>query len=220
MLKLVFIDQPGMHERHLRRRVNNPLFANSNMSQQDILDARARDEQELETFMQEFHSLARDASSLDASADSEVLIALKSRLDQSYERCCGQMGAHAEIQQGLATLIEAIMGAVVHAAAHDPQALARLEDEIAARRQHFEMLSYPLIVDMLRPDSPVDADELVPSLLSAPEDEALAAASLFDADQRSLVCQQAQALLDHLTGASVDVRAAQQLLDSIRALPA
>ena len=218
MVKLIFSDQPGMHERHLRRKVNNPLFAESAMSQQMILDARELDQQEFEDFMQEFHALARDASQLDASVDSEALIELKTRLDKSYERCCGQMGTHDEIKQGLKTLIEAIMGAVVHAAANDPGARSKLEDEIAARQQHFELLQYPLIVDMLRPDSPLNADELVPSLLSAADDEALAAAGLFNAEQRDLVCQQAQALIDRVLDAGIDVSAARCVLESIRQL--
>ena len=218
MVKLVFSDQPGMYERHLRRKVNNPLFADSAMTQQDILDARELDQQEFETFMQEFHALARDASQLDASVDSEALIELKTRLDKSYERSCGQMGTHDEIKQGLRTLIDAIMGAVIHAAANDKNARARLEDEMQAREQHFELLGYPLIVDMLRPDSPLNADELVPSLLSAAEAEALAAAGLFNDEQRQLVCQQAQALIDRVSEAGLDVSAPRRVLDSIRRL--
>jgi hypothetical protein len=218
MLKLIFNDQPGMHERHLRRKVNNPLFPDSAMSQEDILAARELDERELEAFMQDFHALARDASALDASADSEVLLALKARLDQCYERGCGQMGRHDEIMQGLNTLIDAIMGAVVHASASDRQALARLEDEITARKQHFAMLRYPLIVDMLRPDSPLGGEDLVPSLLSTNEEEALAAAGLFTEEQRELMCQQAEALIERVAKAGAEVSEAQQILDLIRQL--
>jgi len=218
MLKLIFLDQPGMHERHLRRRVNNPLFADAAMSQQDIQAARERDERELEAFMRDFHALARDASALDASADSEVLLALKARLEQNYERCCGQMGRHDEIKQGLNNLIDAIMAAMVRASASDRQALARLEEEIVARKQHFALLSYPLIVDMLRPDSPLGAQDLIPSLLSTNEKEALAAAGLFNEEQRELMCQQGQALLERLAESGTDVTAARQILDSIRQL--
>ncbi len=218
MAKLIFSDQPGMYERHLRRKVNNPLFADSAMSQQDILAARARDQQEFETFMQEFHALARDASVLDASCDSEVLLALKQRLDKSYERCCAQLGSHAEIKQGLGTLIEAIMKAVTHAAQHDAQARQKLEDETAARRLHFELLQYPLIVDMLRADSPLDSQDLVASLLSSTDAEAVAAAGLLDADQRLLVCQQALRLLDDVTRAGADVAHARHILGLIQQL--
>jgi len=218
MPKLVFNDQPGMHERHLRRKVNNPLFTDSAMTQDDILAARELDERELEAFMQDFHALARDASALDASADIEVLLALKKRLDQCYERCCGQMGKHDEIMQGLNKLIDAIMAAVVRASASDRQALASLEDEISARKQHFAMLQYPLIVDMLRPDSPLNGEAIIPSLLSAGEEEALAAAALFTDEQRSLMVQQAQALLERVAEAGVDVASARQKLDLIRQL--
>jgi hypothetical protein len=218
MLKLIFNDQPGMHERHLRRKVNNPLFVDSTMSQQDILAAREHDERELEAFMQDFHGLARDASALDASADSEVLLALKARLDQCYERCCGQMGKHDEIRQGLTNLIDAIMAAVIRASASDRHALDKLEDEIAARKQHFAMLQYPLIVDMLRPDSPLTAEDLIPSLLSANEEDALAAAALFTHEQRVLMCQQGQALLERVAEAGGEVTAARRILDLIRQL--
>lgn len=218
MRKLIFNDQPGMYERHLRRKVNNPLFVDSDMSQQDILDARERDERELEEFMQDFHALARDASQLDATTDIEVLIALKTRLDQCYERCCGQMGRHDEIMEGLSNLIDSIMKAVIRSSASDQQALTRLDEEVEARKQHFSILTYPLIVDMLRPDSPLGAEDLIPSLLSADEKEALTAAGLFTEEQRVLICQQGQALLDRVADAGADVSEARRILDLIKQL--
>jgi hypothetical protein len=71
---------------------------------------------------------------------------------------------------------------------------------------------------MLRPDSPLGGEDLVPSLLSTNEEEALAAAGLFTEEQRELMCQQAEALIERVAKAGAEVSEAQQILDLIRQL--
>jgi len=51
------------------------------------------------------------------------------------------------------------------------------------------------VADLLRPDSPVTAEDLAPTLLSADAEALAAALSLFDTDQIEALCGQARLLL-------------------------
>ena len=198
-MNLFFSDRPGAHERHLRRKVNNPLFGAPDVSQQDVLQARAADEAEHKTFMDSFYALARDAGALDASVDAELLIDLKNRLEQCYEQSCSIMGNMADIQQGLHRLIDSIMQSLLHASSSDEHAHQKLLEEQAARKIHFELLQHSLIADLLRPASPITSDDLVPTLLSAGEPALRAALGLFTAEQRLLLCEHGNRMLQDVS---------------------
>ncbi len=195
-MNLFFSDRPGANERHLRRKVNNPLFGAPDISQDDVLRAREIDEREHKTFMDGFYALAKDASTLDASVDADELIALKQRLEQSYEQSCSVMGAMEEIQQGLSRLIDSIMQSLLYASSTDEHAHQKLVEEQAARKLHFELLRHSLIADLLRPDSPITSDDLLPTLLSSPEPSLRAAVGLFTAEQLAVLCAHGNRMLD------------------------
>lgn len=72
---------------------------------------------------------------------------------------------------------------VERGAAGDPQALEELAQERIARDAHFELLRSPLVADLLHPQSAIAAEDLVPSLLSADEQDLDAALQLFDREQ-------------------------------------
>ena len=198
-MNLFFSDRPGANERHLRRKVNNPLFGAPDISQQDVLQARADDEAEHKSFMDDFYALAGDAGSLDASVDAEQLIALKARLEQCYEQSCSIMGNMAEIQQGLRRLINSIMQSLLHASSSDEHVHRKLLEEQEARKLHFELLQHSLIADLLRPASPITSDDLVPTLLSASEPALRAALALFTAEQRLLLCEHGNRMLQDVS---------------------
>lgn len=194
-MNLFFSDKPGSHERHLRRKVNNPLFGDLAFTQEDVLQARARDEQELTAFMENFHAIAKDASELDANVDAEVLIELKGRLEKNYETSCCVMGSQVEIQQGLTRLIDSIMTSLLHASQEEEDAYHKLLEEKAAREIHFELLNFPLIADLLRSDSPIQSNELMPALLSEQEKVVLASTQLFTDDQLAFICEHGNSML-------------------------
>lgn len=194
-MNLFFSDKPGAHERHLRRKVNNPLFGDVSVTQEDIQRAREEDEKELRRFLDEFHAIANDASQLDASAEADLLIGLKQRLEKSYECSCGVMGSQEEIQTALSKLIDSIMNTLMHSAVEDVAAQQKLTDEHHLRQKHFDRLGYDLVADLLRVDSPINPDDLVPALLSAPAQAARAAVSLFTDEQQALLFDTANKML-------------------------
>lgn len=196
-MTLTFSPLPGARERRLRRLWENPLFPEKKrrIRRQEVEHARRQDLEERERFLIDFQSLLQEAVNLAPNVESDVILSLKERLDQAYERCSSLPGDLTELRQALRRLVAVIMGSVRAHAADDPQALAKLRDEDIAREAHFELQGFPLVADLLREDAVIEEDELVPTLLSEPRESLAAALQLFDADQISLLFQEGSALL-------------------------
>lgn len=199
-MHLRFSTQPGRHERHLRRRHQNPLFGRPapQAGRGELDRARSLDQRELQDFMQGFDRLIQEAAQLEPNADSESVLRLKERLDKAYEQAAGLAGDLAPIKQSIAKLVGAIMQAVRLGAGTDPQATRELQQEDAAREMHFTLLEHPLVADLLSPDSLIGPDELVPALLCAQPGETEAALNLFDEPQLRQMLEDARALIDGL----------------------
>jgi hypothetical protein len=188
----------GMYERHLRRKDGNPLFAvpAREYREEEYIEARKRDSHELNTFHADMQEVIQQAIDLPANAPSEIVLALRGKLDQLYTRCSGFGGSCTNHKQAIRKLIDIVMDAVWQAVANDPQARMELESEELARQKHFCLLEYPLVADLIRPDTPVVPNELVPTLLTADEDELEAVLWLFEAEQLREIHEHARVLLE------------------------
>jgi hypothetical protein len=197
-MTLKFSQYPGYRERHLKRRHENPLFGNPppQASPQELESARLEDAREAALFQAEFAALIQQAVALKANEDSDVILRLKERLDQAYEQASGLSGDQSKIKDAIRKLVVAIMGAVRRGAGDDSRAMAELEQEDAARSLHYGLLEHPLVADILAPDSPIGAEELVPSLLSEEPDALHAAMHLFDRIQLASLVAEGRALLE------------------------
>ncbi len=187
----------GMNERHLRRKDGNPLYGvpAPAFSAEDYLQARRRDSEELNRFQSDMHEVIRQAIDLPPNSESDVVLALRGKLDQLYTRCSGFGGGCGSHKQSIRKLIDIVMKAVWQAAADDPVARMELEQEEMARQQHFCLLEYPLIADLMRPDTPITQEELIPTLLQAEEDELEAVLWMFEPGQLSSIQNGARVLL-------------------------
>ncbi len=187
----------GMHERHLQRKDGNPLYQLpvSDYSAEAFIAARQRDNEQLHLFHNEMRSVIQQAIELEANVESEVILELRGKLDQLYARCSGFGNGCGEHKQNIRKLIDLVMKAVWQAAGDDPQARMELEQEEMARQQHFRLLEYPLVADMLLPDSPIESDELIPTLLLAESEELEAVMWMFEPGQLQQICAGAEALL-------------------------
>ncbi|MCP3848621.1 MAG: hypothetical protein GY694_00075 [Gammaproteobacteria bacterium] len=205
-MTLIFSNQPGARERHLKRQYQNPLFAQEHreFDEQRLAGARYMDEKEQEEFLETFHDVLGKVAELKPNEGSEVMLELKSQLDQSYEQCSGLMGDHTNEKGAIVKLVNVIMASVRQAAAGDSEAEQNLIEEELARNTHFQLLQYPLVADLLRPRSPIAQDQLIPTLLTESEDAIHAAFQLFDTEHQSLICQQARELLEKLDSDSID----------------
>jgi hypothetical protein len=205
-MKPSFSARPGAHERQLIRCADNPLFpaARRQVIQIEVNRAQRLDAEEAVAFQSNFRALVQRAIELPPQEDSEVILRLKEDLDRAYEQCCGLAGDPGEIKAGLRKLLEIVMRAVWRGAGDDAEAQLNLREEEAARATHFQLLEHPLIADLIRPDSPIAPDELVPTLLSESAPAVTAALELFDADQLTLMCQDGRARLETVpTGAPI-----------------
>ena len=206
-MQLFFSARPGCFEAHVRRRNRNPLFPvdRRTPSQDEANDARKKDEAELAQFYTDFRGLLEEVSKLAPHVDSDVILGFKVRVERLYETCSGLPGDHAGDKQGLERLHKLIMDKMVGGAGNDPYAQWQLEQGEEARLMHQRLLEFPLVAHLLRPDSPIGREELVPALLGEDEDVVQAAMAMFDPKQRDALVAEGEVLLAGLKDAFVNL---------------
>ena len=184
-MSIPFSQLPGRHERHYRRKIGNPLFADGPLQSDEaqLLEMQRLDHEELLVFLGELRQTVRRAVDLKPNVGSEVVLELKEQLDRLYEVSAGLADDHSGNQAAIKQLLEVIMRNVERGAAGDPQAMDELAQEKVARAARFELLATPLVADLLHPQSTIVAAELAPSLLSENEQGLAAALQLFDLEQ-------------------------------------
>lgn len=206
---LLFSEKPGCREAHLERRYKNPLFPKQaqRVTQADINLARQADEAEAHNFHEEIRAILNQVSNLPAHVETEVILTIKEKLEQLYEICAGLPGELSRERDGLIQLNKLITNRIVDGAQNDPYALWQLQQEETAKNLHWNLLRKPLVAHLLRPDSPINADELVPTLLSEDEDSIRAVMATLDKDQCNLIKNQARQWLEQLKSAQVAIPA-------------
>lgn len=194
-----FHPRPGPRERHLKRRYRNPLFGDDAVVTQDeVIAARRADREDMDQFVKDVKVLFDQAAHLPPNVESDVILGLKSRCDQLFEHSCRFGVDLGKEQQALKRLTEVIMKAVWQGAGNDTQARGELEQEEVARAEHYRLLEHKLIVDLLSPESPIQEDHLVATLLSESEEAVERALQLFEPAHRAAMLSQAGELLDQL----------------------
>ena len=218
-MRLLFSELPGRHERHLLRKQDNPLFpeAQRRFTQSELTEAQRLDHEELEAYIRDLRKLVGEAFSLGPHEQSDVILDLKERLDKAYESACRLADDQTPNKDAILRLVAVIMRAVWKGAGNDTLAKQELEQEEEARRLHFEMLEYPLVADLLDPESLIKQDELLPVLLSAEDDAFAAAVTLFDPSQLGALCDQGEAYLQTLES-SESMSGAKQRLEQLQSL--
>lgn len=207
---LIYTLDPGTFEQHIMRREGNPLFGErQHVALAELERAQAQDRDDLKAFAEEFQALLQDAAGLSGKAETEFVLDLKSRADKLFEQCCGLGGDRSREKQGLLRFNEVVMQAIRQAAGDDPLALQELEREQEAREIHLQMLEIPIVPALLRSDSPVGEQDLVPSLLSIEPEQCRTVLSLFEPEQLAEIAASAQALVD--TAEGVEDRAVECL---------
>jgi len=194
----LFSAKAGRAERMLKRQYDNPLFGDLKIEPFDIQDARKRDTEEVEAFVNEFRDLVQQVVDLKPSAEADEVLKLKEALDKAYETSSGLAGDQAEIKEMIQRLLGLMMQSMWKAVGNDAQGISKLEMEEQARQAHFALLEFPFIADMLAPESPVTEDLLVPCLLSEKAEAVALAYQLFDPEQQQYLYAQASDLLKRL----------------------
>jgi len=195
-----FSPAPGPHERHLKRRLLNPLFSQPEreLSQQDIDEAQKKDEESLIKFMTYFQSVVEKTTQLGGNSESDVVLKIKEQLDECYATSCAMPGEHKNLKTAIKKLISAIMAAIRKGTENDPTALKKLDEEDIAREMHNELHERKLIADLMLENSPILEHELTPTLLNEDADDLDAALQLFSSEQLAFIVNDAQVLLEKL----------------------
>ncbi|VAW73190.1 hypothetical protein MNBD_GAMMA12-552 [hydrothermal vent metagenome] len=196
---LLFSDAPGSQERHLIRKYDNPLFgAIKELTQTDIDNARQNDIDEYQSFLEDFNHLLKEVSILTGAVETEIILEMKERIDTLYERCVSFGVEQSEYKTALQKLHHTIMNAIRQAAKADSMVIKELEREQEVRKLHIELMEYKLVSDLLRSDSPIKDNELVPTLLSEDAEAVQVVMSLFEPKQQQAIRNEAKTLLERL----------------------
>ncbi len=212
---MLFSDKPGSRERHIKRKYQNPLFGEFVISQADIEQAQQLDAQDVDLFMNQFRDLVQRAANLEPNAEADEILKIKEQLDKSYEQCSGLAGDQSEIKDMLKRLVKVIMQTMWGAVGQDMQAHSKLEMEVQARESHFALLEHTLIVDLLNPQSPIEENELVPTLLSEPAETVKLAMQLFAPEQQAVLIKLGQELLADMQISDPIIEMAKQRLSEM-----
>jgi hypothetical protein len=212
-----FSAEPGAYERHLQRKVNNPLFPESDQQllAAEVDQAREKDQQDLRAFLDSFQETVKEAATLDHSVDSDIVLDLKERLERLYVSSASLAGDLDTYQQALLKLIDICMASIRRGAEDDPVAQKKIDEEIQARRIYFKLLDTPLVADLMRGDEIVSADDLIPTLLTQADAELVNTLELFEAEHLELILQQAREHLDILHPRLTDTRDIEKRIELI-----
>lgn len=195
-MRISFSELPGRHERHYRRRLDNPLFDPPAVTDGEaLLEMQRLDHEELLAFIAELRQTVSRAVVLGPREETEVVLKLKEDLERLYETACGLADEQGANKQAIEYLIGTIVQTIRGNAGVDALAVQELMMEEQARALHFTLLQQPLVADLLHPESLIDREALVPTLLSESEEAVAAALALFDDAQRGDLASEARTLL-------------------------
>ncbi len=206
-------DNPGAFERHLIRRNNNALFGDrqTEITSDTLMEVQKKDHDILQQFMLDFRETMTKAVSFKPNEDSEVILEVKDKLDKLYATSVSVADDQTRVRESIKKLLTVIMQSVRKGAGDDAHALQELDQEEGARAANFEFLESKLVADILDPESPIDNDDLVPTLLSIEDKDELALATqLFDIEQVTFLLEEGESLLNKLDGEGKDVKNAAE----------
>ncbi len=205
-------ENPGAHERHLVRRHENVLFGerSTEVTSDSLQQNQKIDHDVLQRFMLDFREVVNQAVALKSNEDSEVILAVKDQLDKLYATSVSVADDQNRVQESINKLINVVMQSVRKGADQDPQALQELAQEDAARDANYAFLESKLVADILDPESPINNEDLLPTLLCAEKDDLALATQLFDLEQIIFLLEQGKLLLDKLDSEAEDITQAAE----------
>ena len=215
-LQQQFRKNPGCRERHLRRKLDNPLFPadQRGTTTKELSVEQRRDDDELAAFLSEVKSLVARVGDLSPDSNASEIVELKTHVDSYYEQCLGLPGDQRRVKAALIKLITELTRLDMQTM-QDTESLVDLKNEQVNRLAHFTRLEFPLTADICREQTPVADGDLVPTLLSEPSDAVSAALSLFDADRVTSIREEARSLIQRRKEEGFDMSAAEDNLAAI-----
>lgn len=217
-MEIPFSERPGRHERHFRRKLKNELFPRpvNEYTNDELLEVQRLDHEEIVACLAQLRKLVEQAVALQENEESDVVLDLKAELEKLYETSCRLGDQQGNNKAAIRDLLKVIMSTVRAHAGGDSKAESELFQEEMARQQHFAMLEYALVADLIDAETLILEDELAAVMLSGEEAQVKKALELLDQDQRLLLVEEAVALLKN-RGLEEDT-SYQQRVDLIRSV--
>jgi len=211
-MKFIPSQNPGAFERHLIRREKNPLFEERQtlINSDSLMEAQKKDHEILQKFMLDFREVMSQTVSFKANEDSEIILKVKDKLDKLYATSVSIADDQNKVRESIKKLLTIIMKSVRKGAENDTHALQELDQEDMAREANFAFLESKLVADILDPDSPIENEDLIATLLSASKDDLALANQLFDQEQLTYILTEAESLLNKLESEGHDVKNAAE----------
>ena len=201
MMKHSFSQWPGAWERHLIRRYNNSQFFGGAKlpSAEDVLEAQARDQQELAQFHRSLQSLIEKCTQLTNETSAEQIAALKKELDSCHDTAFGLGADLTEQKSALAALNDVITSAMRQASrGSNSESRYELIKSEAKRHTQLKRLEFPIVCDLLRSVSPIPQGELTAALLSESDKAYKAALELLSPSRRKYLASRIDTIIKSL----------------------
>ena len=203
---------PGAFERHLVRRENNSLFVNrqTTIDSDSLMEVQKTDHDILQQFMLDFRELMSKVVSFKPNEDSEVILKTKDKLEKLYAVSISVADDQSKVTESIKKLTAVIVQSIRKGAGDDPKAIQELDQEDIAREANYTLLASKLVADILDPDSPIENEDLIPTLLSASKDDLALVCQLFDRDQLDYLLSEVKNLLIKLEPEGHDLKLAHE----------
>lgn len=149
-LGVIWSASPGLHERHLRRRVGNLLFPSERrfVTQREVDEARQRDDRERTELRNAARAMLEPIRILQSQTDLETALSLLQSLEQLWRRAVADGSETLTwiplIDEAQRTLAEAIKASL----SDDPEALSRFQRAEELRTAVRARLSNPVVLDL------------------------------------------------------------------------
>ena len=164
---LVWSKNLGAFEQHLFRRYNNPLFPKNRraITQAEIDQARSRDVQDFKRVKEEYINLLEDVNRLPDNMPSSMVTPLRVRIEDIIGKSMGVGGEAYHIALEAKKLRRILIKSFAEAISNNPNAYRALQKAEAFYHFYAQTYHIPFIRQMLRKDSPIPKEEIVPALL-------------------------------------------------------
>jgi len=166
--QLVWSNNPGAFEQHLIRRYNNRLFPKSRrtVTQIEIDVAQDRDLKDYEKVGQDLTNIIEEIARFPDFVNSSKINELRECIDNLIEKCMGVGGNAYTTAHEVKELRRVIIKWWAKAVSSNPEIKHRLYEAEATYHQNIPRFEVPFITPMLRKDSPISDEEIVPALLT------------------------------------------------------
>ncbi len=200
-MKNTFSKWPGAWERHLIRRHSHPHYFGSGTktTEQDLIEAKARDQQELAQFHSSLQTIVDRTTELNEESSANTIMALKKDLEICHDTAFGLAADLSDQKAAIAALNDVITTAMRRTLRDkdEPNHLRLIQNE-SKRISQLSRLQYPIVCDLLRSISPIPKGELTAALLSESEAAYITALEVMSRNDKEYLAKRIDTIIDSL----------------------